>query len=74
MPDPLRRILEGLLKTSRPALTASKRAIARGRGGRFREALSETIEIYLKELMSSEDPVEGLRAFLEKRPPAFQDR
>jgi cyclohexa-1,5-dienecarbonyl-CoA hydratase len=67
-------LLGGLLGTSRPALVATKRAIARGRSDRFREALPESIEIYLNELMSSQDPVEGLRAFLEKRPPKYEDR
>lgn len=70
----LEKVLRGLLASSRPALVATKRAIARGRGDRFREALAESIEIYLDELMSSRDPVEGLRAFLEKRAPAFEDR
>jgi enoyl-CoA hydratase/carnithine racemase len=53
---------------------ATKRAIVRGRGDRFREALRETISIYLKELMTARDPEEGLRAFLEKRAPNFEDR
>jgi cyclohexa-1,5-dienecarbonyl-CoA hydratase len=72
--EALRKVLGGLLGTSRPALVATKRAIARGRSDRFREALPESIEIYLNELMSSQDPVEGLRAFLEKRPPKYEDR
>jgi len=53
---------------------ATKRAIARGRCDRFREALPETIAVYLKELMAARDPEEGLRAFLEKRAPKFEDR
>ena len=72
--ESLRKVLRGLLASSRPALVATKRAIARGRADRFREAVPETLEIYLNELMSSRDPVEGLRAFLEKRAPVFEDR
>jgi len=72
--ESLRKVLRGLLETSRPALVATKRAIARGRADRFREALPESVDIYLNELMTSRDPVEGLRAFLEKRPPKFEDR
>jgi len=70
----LKKVLEGLLEKSRPALVATKRAIARGRGDRIREALPETISIYLNDLMSARDPEEGLRAFLEKRAPKFEDR
>lgn len=70
----LGKILEGLLAKSRPALLATKRAIARGRGDRFRPALRESVDLYLRDLMSARDPVEGLRAFLEKRPPRFEDR
>jgi len=72
--ESLGKIVRGLLASSRPALVATKRAIARGRADRFRDALPETLEIYLNELMSSRDPVEGLRAFLEKRAPVFEDR
>jgi len=69
-----RTVVAGLLSRSRPALVATKRAIARGRSDRFRQALDESVAIYLKDLMSARDPLEGLRAFLEKRPPNFEDR
>jgi hypothetical protein len=32
------------------------------------------VTVYLDELMKARDPVEGLKAFLEKRPPHFEDR
>ncbi len=67
-------IVAGLLQRSRPALVATKRAIAKGRARSFDVALREAVGIYLDELMTARDPVEGLKAFLEKRPPAFQDR
>jgi cyclohexa-1,5-dienecarbonyl-CoA hydratase len=70
----LGKMLENLLEKSRPALVATKAAIARGRGGHFREALPETMATYLNELMAARDPEEGLRAFLEKRAPKFEDR
>lgn len=70
----LQKVLEGLLAASRPALVATKRAIAAARGDRFQRALPEAMGIYLNELMAARDPVEGLRAFLEKRRPVFEDR
>ena len=67
-------IVAGLLQRSRPALMATKHALAKGRTRTFDAALRETVSIYLDELMKAQDPVEGLKAFLEKRPPVFKDR
>jgi cyclohexa-1,5-dienecarbonyl-CoA hydratase len=36
--------------------------------------LDRAEKIYLNELMAGDDPVEGLTAFMEKRPPAWKDR
>jgi cyclohexa-1,5-dienecarbonyl-CoA hydratase len=66
--------VDGLMQKSRPALVATKKAIAHGRCDRFKGSLREAVEIYLEQLMKAEDPVEGLRAFLEKRAPRFADR
>jgi cyclohexa-1,5-dienecarbonyl-CoA hydratase len=41
---------------------------------RVRTRLPELEALYLTELMSTRDANEGLRAFLEKRPPNWTDR
>ncbi len=51
-----------------------KKAVAAGGRLPFDEALAEAERIYLEELASTEDMAEGIRAFLEKRPPRWQHR
>lgn len=68
------QVVASIAKKSRPALLATKRAIAKGRTRGFDAALRDAIAIYLDELMKSDDPVEGLKAFLEKREPRFTDK
>ena len=40
----------------------------------LRDDLPAIEEMYLKELLSYMDPDEGIRAFIEKRPPVWQHR
>ena len=40
---------------------------------RFGRDLDRLEELYLGQLMSTHDAVEGIRAFLERRDPAWQD-
>ena len=42
--------------------------------GSLRRALERTERLYRKELLATDDVEEGVRAFLEKRPPRWQDR
>jgi cyclohexa-1,5-dienecarbonyl-CoA hydratase len=56
------------------ALRATRKAIRRGAIGPMDDALRAVEEMYLKELMRSDDAVEGLDAFLEKRPPVWRHR
>lgn len=63
------KYVEKMAAYPRPALVACKRATRVEAGGRIAEAE----RIYLKELMTHPEPEEGLRAFLEKRKPAWKD-
>lgn len=59
---------------SRPVLSFTKQAITLGRGRTLAEALPDLEVLYLDKLMQTQDAREGLRAFMEKRPPRFQDQ
>lgn len=59
---------------SGPALRAATAAARRGYAARVADKLAWVERHYLDVLMAHEDPVEGLRAFMEKRPPAWRHR
>jgi cyclohexa-1,5-dienecarbonyl-CoA hydratase len=63
-----------LADKSAVAIRAATRAARRGYVERIAEKLQWVEEFYLKELMAHEDPVEGLRAFMEKREPTWKHR
>lgn len=58
---------------SRPVLRLTKRTVMEGLDRPFDEAFRRAEERYLNELMSMEDPHEGLAAFMEKREPVWRD-
>jgi cyclohexa-1,5-dienecarbonyl-CoA hydratase len=63
----------GQLLGQSPAILALARRTARLESRRaFEAALRETERIYLEELLHTEDAVEGIHAFLEKRPPKWK--
>jgi cyclohexa-1,5-dienecarbonyl-CoA hydratase len=68
------RFLAGLLALSGATLRHAKRAIAEAAGLPLRRAHERVHEIYLEELMATADAAEGLRAFVEKRPPVWTHR
>jgi len=59
---------------SAAVLRLTKRAVRESLGLPFHQALSQLEDLYLYELMATEDAAEGLRAFTEKRPPVWADR
>lgn len=55
-------------------LRLAKRAVRDSMGLGFEEGLAALESLYHEELMVTEDAAEGLRAFVEKRKPIWQDR
>ncbi len=70
----LQEVLGRLRELSAPALEMTRRALDAGRGRPFLEALERAEDIYLNELMKTEDAQEGVRAFMEKRRPEWRNR
>ena len=66
-------LLKKLLGLSSVSIRASKMAMAVTFNEQFEKALDAVEAIYLNELAPSEDGLEGLVAFLEKRPPLPRD-
>lgn len=60
-----------IARHSAAAVRATKRALRFGDGGGGAAAVRATGALYLNELMGTRDAHEGLRAFLEKRRPAW---
>jgi cyclohexa-1,5-dienecarbonyl-CoA hydratase len=67
-------ILSRLRELSAPALELTRRALDVGRGWSFKEVLDRVENLYLNELMKTEDAQEGVRAFMEKRKPVWRNR
>jgi cyclohexa-1,5-dienecarbonyl-CoA hydratase len=65
---------EALEPKSAVALRLAWKAVRRPLARRLETDLPELEGLYLDELMRHRDPLEGLRAFLEKRKPVWEDR
>ncbi len=65
-----------IARHSAAALRVAKRALRTGEGAAVAgpAALREQGELYLNGVMTTQDALEGLRAFVEKRAPAWADR
>jgi cyclohexa-1,5-dienecarbonyl-CoA hydratase len=70
----VQRLLDFLKSFSSPVLRLTRQAITDGLTLPFDEALRAVEEIFLNDLMSTEDAQEGLRAVLERRKPEWKDR
>jgi cyclohexa-1,5-dienecarbonyl-CoA hydratase len=66
--------VEKLLTKSSAVLALTKRALRQGAGTHFEKALDRAQELYLRDLVRTEDMLEGMNAFLEKRPPSWKNR
>ena len=66
--------VDHLLRNSASSLRYAMRAARLEFATRIKQRLAEVERLYLEELMSSRDAVEGLHAFLAKRPPQWEHR
>lgn len=64
-------VLAGFTDKSAAVLRLTKRAVRMGWDAGFEAALTRLETLYLDELMHTADAAEGLRAFVEKRPPIW---
>jgi len=62
-----------LASKSGPVLQLAKRAQTESYYSGYEEALYKAENLYLRDLMTLDDPIEGVAAFLEKRAPSWQD-
>ncbi len=74
MQQRLQEVLNKLRDASGVSLEAARRALDLGRGRSVAEMLSEVEDMYLNELMKTEDAMEGIQAFMEKRKPVWRNR
>jgi len=59
---------------SKVVLELTKRAVDTGLYRPCMEAISRAEDLYMNEMMKTEDAGEGLKAFLEKRTPMWKNR
>src|SRR5215203_4586050 len=70
----LLEVLAKLRELSGTSLSFAKQALDLGRGRSIEAALSEQENMYLHELMKTEDANEGVKAFMEKRKAVWRHR
>ncbi len=67
-------LIQRFQESSAPVMQFTRRAIMGGLDLPFADAVRHTEDVYLNQLMASEDAEEGLRAITEKRKPVWKDR
>lgn len=67
-------LVQRLQEGSAPVLQSIRRAVAGGLGQPLADAIRHAEDVYLNQLMQSEDAEEGLRAVMAKRKPVWKDR
>ncbi|HWZ42253.1 MAG TPA: enoyl-CoA hydratase/isomerase family protein [Candidatus Saccharimonadales bacterium] len=72
--DYVDKLLARVAEFSGPVLEVTKRVIGGSIGMPLRDAMKNSQDLYLNELMSLEDVQEGLRAVIEKRKPIWKNK
>ncbi len=72
--DHIAAFLAGFAAQSRVVLELTKRAVDAGLQMSCLEAVSAAEDVYMNELLKTEDAHEGLAAFMEKRQPVWKNR
>jgi len=70
----LNEVLAKLRELSGTSLSYARQSLDLGRGRSIEQALSEQENIYLHELMKTQDANEGVKAFMEKRKASWRHR
>jgi cyclohexa-1,5-dienecarbonyl-CoA hydratase len=67
-------LLTKVRELSSVSLQFTRNALDLGRVGDFESALTEVENLYLNELMKTEDAIEGVQSFMEKRKPEWRNK
>jgi cyclohexa-1,5-dienecarbonyl-CoA hydratase len=67
-------LLARLRELSSASLAMTRRALDVAAGDKFDQSLKEVENLYLNELMKTEDAKEGLRSFMEKQKPEWKNK
>lgn len=74
LPEVADEVVRKFKEKSPIVLKLVRKAVYQGLDREFKKALDGVTSIYLNELMKTEDAVEGLKAFLEKRKPQWKNK
>jgi cyclohexa-1,5-dienecarbonyl-CoA hydratase len=72
--DTLDRLIGDIRTASPLIIRLNKRAVKKHLGLNFQEALDGVSDLFLNELMKTEDTLEGIRSFEEKRRPQWKNK
>jgi len=67
-------LIQRFQESSAPVVQYTKRAVAGGLDLPFSDALRHAEDVYLNQLMATEDAEEGLKAIMAKRKPVWKDK